>query len=161
MDQAAKIKRDSVLFYRSFLDAIELVHDEKAKLQIYESIVKYGLNGVEPQSKNDTVNVIFTLIRAQIDANNRKFVNGKKGGAPEKNRNNPGGRGGKKPTNNQPETNHNQSEPTRNQRNANENDNVNENDHYHSKETSLNVSLDDEKPKTIGDVLAELNKGAM
>lgn len=69
-------KRDSVVFYRSFYEAIkELPSDQKG--EIYDAIFEYSLNfrEVELSGLNAT---IFTLIKPQLEANNKKYYNGKK-----------------------------------------------------------------------------------
>lgn len=71
------MKRDSILFYRSFYDAIKAL-PKKHQLSALEAILEYGLNGIEPES-DGVVNAIFALIKPQVDANNRRFVNGSKG----------------------------------------------------------------------------------
>lgn len=112
--------RDSMVFYRSFYEAIkELPLDVQAK--VYSAIFEYSLNFNEVVLEG-LPKTIFTLIKPQLDANNKRFENGKKGGR-------------KKVDNNQTET---KSEPKQNQTetktepnnnvNVNVNDNVNDND---------------------------------
>lgn len=69
--------RDSILFYRSFYDSLKEL-PRKQRLEAYEVIFEYGLNGIEP-SCNGVVSALFALIRPQIDANNKKYINGQKG----------------------------------------------------------------------------------
>lgn len=83
---------DSFIFYRSFLDAIEEA-DDKSQLQLYRAISLYALNREEPQLKG-MVKAVWMVIKPQIDANFRRYVNGckgashgKKGGAPKGNTN--------------------------------------------------------------------------
>ena len=106
-----------MVFYRSFYEAIkELPLDVQAK--VYSAIFEYSLNFNEVVLEG-LPKTIFTLIKPQLDANNKRFENGKKGGR-------------KKVDNNQTET---KSEPKQNQtetktepnNNVNDNDNVNEN----------------------------------
>lgn len=110
--------RDSMIFYRSFYEAIkELPLDVQAK--VYYAIFEYSLNFNEVVLEG-LPKTIFTLIKPQLDANNKRFENGKKGGR-------------KKVDNNQTDT---KSEPKQNQtetktepnNNVNVNDNVNDND---------------------------------
>jgi hypothetical protein len=72
-----KINRDSFIFYRSFYDAVkelESVH----QAEIYNAIFEYVLNGQDIELKGIS-KAIWTLIKPQLDANNRRFLNGKKG----------------------------------------------------------------------------------
>jgi hypothetical protein len=71
------MKRDSILFYRSFYDAVKAL-PKKHQLAAFESIIEYGLNGVEPEGEG-VISAIFALIKPQVDANNRRFINGTKG----------------------------------------------------------------------------------
>ena len=71
--------RDSFIFYRSFYEAIkDLPRDIQG--EIYTAIMEYGLYGNEIDSLKPIARSIFTLIKPQIDVNNKRFENGKKGG---------------------------------------------------------------------------------
>ena len=118
--------RDSYIFYRSFYEAIKQFPAE-VQGEIYTAINEYSLYGNETHDMGKVASSIFTLIKPQLDANIKRFENGKKGGAPKGNNNNPNGRRGRsnlEPTKNQPRTN---LEPTKNQPNENYNDNYNSN----------------------------------
>lgn len=69
------MERDSFIFYRSFYEAIKEVPDEE-QLQIYKSITEYALNGNEIDNKGIS-KAIFTLIKPQLDANLKRYMNGK------------------------------------------------------------------------------------
>lgn len=69
--------RDSILFYRSFYESLKEL-PRKQRLEAYEVIFEYGLNGVEPDGEG-VISAIFALIKPQVDANNRRFINGSKG----------------------------------------------------------------------------------
>ena len=84
MDDREQI--DSIVFYRSFFEAVEDLEDSEAKLQAYQAIFRYGLDGKETNLKG-AVKAIFRLIKPQIDANYEKRVNGRKGGRPPQNQN--------------------------------------------------------------------------
>lgn len=76
------MKRDSFVFYKSFYDAInELTNEEQ--LTMYKAITKYAIEG-ELDELSGVCKVVFTLVKPQIDANNKKFTDGKKGGRPPK-----------------------------------------------------------------------------
>ena len=113
--------RDSFIFYRSFFEAAQtLSKTEKSKL--LDAVIEYGLDQKKPTLKG-SANGMFQLIKPQLDANQKRFENGKKGGRPK--------------TKNKPNKNQNETEikPKINQNgttlkpnvnvNANVNDNVN------------------------------------
>lgn len=85
--------RDSVLFYRSFWEAVKELPAEQFKESV-RAIMEYGLNGTEPETTG-IEKTIYLLTKPQIDANNRRYQNGTKGGRP---------RSEAKPSDNHPET---------------------------------------------------------
>lgn len=72
--------RDSVVFYKSFYEAISTLQPDE-KLKAIEYMMEYALYGREPEG-NTAAYGMFLMARPQIDANNRKYENGKKGGKP-------------------------------------------------------------------------------
>ena len=72
------MKRDSICFYRSFYDAIKAL-PKKYKAQAIDAVLAYGLDGIEPTDSDGVIQAIFAIIRPQIDANNMRYINGKKG----------------------------------------------------------------------------------
>lgn len=115
------MERDSFVMYRSFWEAIkELSNDDIANSM--KAIADYALYGVPPDVSG-VAKSIFIMAKPQIDANNKRYENGNKGG--------------RKPNNNQTET---KTEPNRNQKetkvepneNVNDNENVNENDNTYN-----------------------------
>lgn len=72
--------RDSIVFYRSFFEAICTLPDEE-QLKAYRYIVEYGLYGNKPEGNTASYGM-FLMAKPQIDANNRRFQNGTKGGRP-------------------------------------------------------------------------------
>lgn len=121
------MERDSFVFYRSWLKSIQRLSIERQNGMI-RLAVDYGLDGITPSEDDlDPMSEMFlSLIMPQVDANNKKFLNGHKGGAPKGSRNNPNGRRGtnQEQTENKPTSNQ---EQTENKRNVNDNVNVNEN----------------------------------
>ena len=119
--------RDSVVFYRSFYEAVKNLPPEEFK-ESMQAILNYSFDGKPPDTQGSIAHTVFTLVKPQIDANNQRYENGKKGG--------------KKPNPNQdgtkPEPNRNQTvtetKPNPNQTvtkpepNVNVNVNVNVND---------------------------------
>lgn len=70
--------RDSIIFYRSFYEAIKELPLEMQGT-IYSAIFEYSLNFNEIVL-HGLPKAIFTLIKPQLDANNKRYENGKKGG---------------------------------------------------------------------------------
>lgn len=77
--------RDSFVMYRSFYDAVSEL-DDTDRLAVLDAICQYALDGIEPEQKG-TVSGMFKLIRPQIDANNKRYENGRRGGKLEPNPN--------------------------------------------------------------------------
>lgn len=76
--------RDSFVFYKSFADAISEMPREY-QLRAYEVIISYALTGDLPdESEPWAVRAIFQVCKANIDANNKRYVDGHKGGRPKK-----------------------------------------------------------------------------
>ena len=67
--------RDSFIFYRSFYEAIKEV-PEDAQLQIYKAISIYALEQEEIELTG-IAKAIFSLVKPQLDANYKKYENGK------------------------------------------------------------------------------------
>ena len=111
---------NSMIFYRSFYEALkDLPYKNKAR--IYDAVFEYGLNGVELEL-NGVERTVFALIKPQIDANNKRKENGKKGAEY-------GKLGGRKPQLNPKET------PIKPQENPTRTPNVNVN-------ANVNVNVD-------------------
>lgn len=72
--------RDSFIFYRSFYDALSVLSDEQCGM-LFKAVCKYALDRKKPEFAG-VEHAIFSLIAPQLDANFRKFKNGKKGGRP-------------------------------------------------------------------------------
>lgn len=121
-------QRDTFIFYRSFMESIDQA-PEPDQLQLYRAISRYALDRTEPDNLIGMVKAVWLVIKPQLDANWNKYLNGRKGGAPQGSKNNPDGRRGKfnnAPLTNQELTLTNQ-ELTKNKPNVNDNDNVNDN----------------------------------
>ena len=75
--------KESFVFYKSFLDAIELL-PEGEQLKAFKLIAHYGANGEMPEGEQTLANAIFLMAKPNIDATKEKRSNGKKGGRPAK-----------------------------------------------------------------------------
>ena len=71
--------RESFVFYASFLEAIEEL-DDKNQLKLYKAISNFAINDVEPDDLKGIAKAIFTLIKPQISASNKRYDNSKKCG---------------------------------------------------------------------------------
>ncbi|WP_417873890.1 DUF6291 domain-containing protein [Xanthomarina gelatinilytica] len=79
------MERDSAVFYRSFYEASKDLPGE-VQTDIYRAMFEYAFYKNEIDLEG-TAKAIFTLIKPQLDANIRKYENGKNGGRPSKNEN--------------------------------------------------------------------------
>ena len=70
--------QESMIFYNSFYQAIKVL-DLPTQAELYNAIFAYALEEKEPENLSTMANVVFTLIKPQIDANNIRRENGKKG----------------------------------------------------------------------------------
>lgn len=139
--------RDSMIFYRSFYEAIKELNLEQQAL-IYNAMFSYGLNYEEPELTG-VCKTVWTLIKPQIDANIRRFSNGNKGGRPPKEK-----------TETKPKNNLNETETK-----ANNNNNVNNNNNNNENNTKVYASEvlpENEKPLILPEhfdkMLAYFNK---
>lgn len=136
-----------MIFYRSFYEAIKSL-DKGTQADVYNAIFEYGLNGTEADL-SPIAKAIFTLVKPQIDANNRRKENGKingakgaeygkLGGRPKKEN---GEKTDKKPLKNPKKPVDGEKKPSNANVNvnANVNDNVNDNDNANVKEIPNNV----------------------
>ncbi len=118
--------RDSTIFYRSFYEAVrELPLEEQGA--IYNAIFEYSLNDTEP-ALIGICKTVFTLIKPQLDANNKRYQNGKRGGKREPNPN-------QNVTKTEPKVNQ-----TRTKTEPNVNDNVNVNVNVNENKNDNNIA---------------------
>ena len=126
-------EKDSFVFYASFYEALQDLKD-KDRLKMYDAICELALNNKETKMTGLT-KTIFTLIKPQILANQKRYENGKKGGRPKKETNGLQ----KEKTNgfeNKKTTGYEKAE-TKTKPNKNVNVNVNENDNENVNESAL------------------------
>ena len=109
--------RESFIFYRSFFDAL-IDMDKENQADCLMAIADYALNGKEPKM-TPAVRMFFTLIKPQLDANQKKYESGCKGGK--------FGKFGGRPKKNPKETPQKPQENPKETPNDNDNDNVNDN----------------------------------
>lgn len=70
--------QDSMVFYKSFYDAIKSL-DDNTQLDIYNAIFAYALEEKPAEDLSVLASAIFTLIKPQLDANIKRREAGKKG----------------------------------------------------------------------------------
>ena len=120
--------RDSFIFYSSFLDCLDELEPE-IELEVYRAITHYAIKEEIPELSG-VAKAIFCLIKPQIDANNKRYEDGKKGGRPKNENKKTSGFENKKPVvlkndgNKKPNVNDNVNV----NENVNANDNANENE---------------------------------
>ena len=69
---------DSFVFYKSFYEAaLEL--DASDRLEFFDALTQYAITGKEPDIESPVARAIFKMARPQIDANEKRREDGKKG----------------------------------------------------------------------------------
>lgn len=125
------LNRDSFIFYKSFYEAIAELESEEDQLAALKAIIEYAL-GILDKPTSGVAAMALKFAKPQIDANNRKYENGKKGGrATNKEPNANQTETKPKPNANQTET---KAEPNTQNAEPNVNVNVNDNVNVFSKE---------------------------
>ena len=72
------MERAQFTFYRSYWDALKTL-PKKYRLQAYEAIVDYALNGTEPHLTG-SASTAFILIKPTLDTGRKRAASGKTGG---------------------------------------------------------------------------------
>lgn len=72
--------RDAFTFFASFRTATAKL-DDATRLAVYDAIMDYALFDEEPEFDNVVAEAIFTLVRPNVDASNKKRDSGAKGGS--------------------------------------------------------------------------------
>ena len=70
--------RESMTFYADWLKAVQSL-PKAMQADVLLAILEYGLNGVDTCSEGSIESAILAFIKPQIDINNQRFENGKKG----------------------------------------------------------------------------------
>jgi hypothetical protein bacD2_23229 len=114
------MERESFVFYSSFLKAIRAIKKRDIQAELALAIIEYGITG-ETTECGEVVSVAMELIKPQIEANNKKYINGMKGAE----HGLKGGRPRKEKPQENPEVTPEKPQPNPNQT-PNVNDNVND-----------------------------------
>lgn len=146
--------KDSFVFYKSFYDAIKQIPEEY-QLELYNAILQYSLEGIEPQNLSNITSAMFTLIKPNIDSSQKKYEtsveNGKKGGRPKKPNKNPT-ETQTKPNKNLTETQQKPKQNLNDNVNVDDNDNVNDNDNV-----DVDVVLEEQLQKRFIECIGSTN----
>lgn len=76
------MNRDSFIFYKSFYEAIRKL-DTVTKASLYDAICEKALYDKDTEL-DGMAEIIFTLIKPQLEANSKRYSDGQKGGRPKK-----------------------------------------------------------------------------
>ena len=112
-------KKDGFVFYKSFYESINAL-DESMQLEVYQALAEYGLTGEIRDNLSPITKALLTAMIPTIDNANKRYVasveNGKKGGRPKKNKENPAAKNEnlEKPSNNLDEPRINLTKPNNN-----------------------------------------------
>ena len=75
------MQRETCVFYASWFEAIETM-PEAAQSEAYRAVLSYALRGEETAKQGAMTKLIMAMVRPVIDANNKRYENGCKGGRP-------------------------------------------------------------------------------
>ena len=153
------MERESILMYRSTREMLMDLkkEDPEQYMAAIEMYMDYAFDGTEPElsGKSLVTKLFWKASKPLIDANNKNYVNGCKGGAPKGNKNNSSGKnqfGNKRTTQGQPKDNPSLTQGQRNvNENVNENANVSENVDEHVNDNAnanvnVNVNIKERNP---------------
>lgn len=138
---------DSFVFYRSFYEAIKDESDDVIASCV-KALCTYALDEEEPELDAST-RIFFRLVKAQIDANNRKRESGRKGGAKSKHDEASESKHEASESNDEANTSNTEASESKHEANVNANANVNVNANEkgkESKEKSAAVAADPLRP---------------
>lgn len=143
------IERETTIFYKNHYETIKkLPHDKQ--ILVFWTVFDYAFYGEIMKFKEEdfACSIIFDLIKPQIDANNRKYQNGKLGGRPKNNQNETK----IKPKNNQTKT------KTKPNNNDNVNDNENNNINNNTSSCCIKEKKEEEKKESQIDLVEYIQK---
>jgi hypothetical protein len=141
--------RDSAIFYRSFYEAIKEL-DPMLQSQVYTALFEYALN-FNTVELSGIAKTVFTLIKPQLDANNKRYSNGLK---PKQKQNGSKTEAKQKQKISKAEANDNDND------NVNGNENGNENGNQNVKVNLVYNKFTKPEPIDVLNYMAELNQRA-
>ena len=142
------MKKESIVFYRSFFDAIRNLPPEDYK-KCMDAILYYSFDDIEPDANSGMAYLVFTMAKPQIDVSIKRYnacvENGKKGGNPnfKKGEKNPyynNQKDNQKITKTLPKDNQLDNQKDNLNYNYNENYNLNYNENYNDNNSSNKIT---------------------
>ena len=79
------VSRESYVFYKSFFESIDSLPTKEMQADAYKALMEYGFFGREPSSDNIGY-TMWLAFRKQMDVNQKRYENSKRGGRPPKNK---------------------------------------------------------------------------
>ena len=70
--------RESMIFYKGWVDAIKQLPGER-QLELLIAIIEYGIDGEAADLSDPFMKAMLEMVKPQIDLNNTRYENGKKG----------------------------------------------------------------------------------
>lgn len=77
------VSRESYVFYKSFYESIDSLPTKEMQADAYKALMEYGFFGNEPSPDNIGY-TMWLAFRKQMDVNQKRYENSKKGGRPKK-----------------------------------------------------------------------------
>ena len=156
------MKRESFIVYKSFYALIQLLKP-KEQLKMFTAIFDYGFDNTIPTFNDDASAAIWESIFPQLKANQKRYENSLKGGAPKNNQNATKKQPNDSEKNNQTIAKKTTENTTKKQPNENVNENVNVNDNDNvcflkNRNKNLDECVDYFK-KHFGEVTKEVRQG--
>lgn len=68
-----KHKRDAFVFYRSFVDVVNMLKDESDKSELLWAIINYGLDDIEPKFTKPELKIAFLHCKISIDKTSERY----------------------------------------------------------------------------------------
>lgn len=144
-------KRDSMIFYRSFYESIKEL-PSKNQLELYNAIFELSFNSNDTQLTGLS-KTIFTLVRPQVEANLKRYLNGSKA-KDKQNGSKPQAKNKRTRSKTEGNKNVNDNENVNVNNNENKKDNVNDFFQHVKKISSADIRLTDDRKKDINNILA-------
>lgn len=77
-------KKKTVVVYESFYEAMKHLSTDAAKVALFNGMMEYGLNGIEPEFDTTELKLSWTFYKPNMDANMKRYAkavdSGRKGG---------------------------------------------------------------------------------
>lgn len=80
-------KIDCFVFFRNYWELMELIPNKEQRLELYEAIIEYALNGNEPDDLIKPALYVWNSIKPHLAKSRANAINGRRGGAKPGNQN--------------------------------------------------------------------------